>query len=252
MIRWKLYVIISITCLEVFFLDKSLGGSTFLIVSALEYPAAKKGIKGLHQANSEATAEWRVNSSRSLPESRSHELDTQEKCQRNNSLGLADESTSPATRTRREDIVSSLVNLVKQKYYKNLDAMDKMIISNTLPLVGLAAIVPILQSIELFWVNQLGDTLAVSAQSAANTLYQFSFGLISFLPNVTATLVSRNFAKNDLEKTERTIITALSFGLLASSAISITIFKDPSRYLGAVLKGMKSVIIGCDKMRDFD
>jgi len=129
-----------------------------------------------------------------------------------------------------------LVKLVNQRFYKNLDAIDKMIIRNTLPLFGLVAIVPILQSVELFWVNQLGDTLAVSAHSVANTLYQFSFGLISFLPSVTATLVSRNFANNDLEKTERTIITALSFGLLASSAIAITIFKKPDRYLGAVLK----------------
>lgn len=136
----------------------------------------------------------------------------------------------------------SLAKLAQQRIFNRLDAMDKMIIQNTLPLVGLTAIVPLLQSADLFWVNQLGDTLAVSAQSAANTLYQFSFGLISFLPSVTATLISRNFANNDFEKTENTLFTSLLFGLTASSVISMTLFANPSRYLGAVLKGTIHVL----------
>eukprot|EP00536_Pseudo-nitzschia_multiseries_P017789 jgi/Psemu1/226499/e_gw1.1815.9.1 len=117
-----------------------------------------------------------------------------------------------------------------------MDAMDKMIMGSTLPLVGLTSIVPLVSTAELYWVNQLGDTLAVSAHSAANSVFQFSFGLFSFLPSVTATLVSKNYANNDMERTENTIITAFYFGLIACSVMSIAIFKNPSGFLGAVMK----------------
>ena len=153
---------------------------------------------------------------------------------------------------RKEHSISFSSKLIQQRLYNRLDAMDQMIIKNTLPLLGLTSIVPLLQCVDLFWVNQLGDTLAVSAQSAANTLYQFSFGLFSFLPSVTATLVSRNFAKNDFERTENTIITSFLFGSLASFLISMTIFKNPSRYLGLVLKGTPQFNFKFDDVRGVD
>jgi len=144
--------------------------------------------------------------------------------------------TEARTAAKGSTGISSPVKLLLQRFWNRLDAMDKMIVGNTLPLVGLTAIVPLCTGADLFWVNQLGDPLAVAAQSASNTVYGFAFGLFSFLPSVTATLVSKNYASNDLEETENIIITAFYFGLMACTVMSVAIFTNPSRYLGAVVK----------------
>ena len=129
--------------------------------------------------------------------------------------------------------------------------MDKMIVGSTLPLAGLTSIVPLVQSWDLFWVNQLGDTLAVSAQSAANMVYQFSFGLFSFLPSVTATLVSKNYANDDWERTQEIVCRALLFAATTSSVISMMIFANPRLFLGAVLKGKTRLIEGAHAIINF-
>lgn len=237
----------------------TLGGSGCILVTALNHPAVKEGNNdAFRSTKSQAISEWRVNNLRSASESKS---ETDKKCiqvidpselqgknETNHQISDYTENSdhtenSTGLKTRPRKVLrqgfSPLAELVllQQRFFNRLDAMDKMIVRNTLPLVGLVALVPLLQSADLFWVNQLGDTLAVSAQSAANTLYQFSFGIISFLPSVTATLVSKNFANNDHERTESTINTALLFGLTTSSIIAMTLFANPGRYLGAVLKG---------------
>jgi hypothetical protein len=230
----------------------NLGGSGCIFVTALNHPAVKEGHNDVfHSTKSQAISKWRANNLRSASASASESeiqvidpSELQGKNETNNNMVSDHTENSADLRAPRPRKVlgygfSPLAELVllQRRFFNRLDAMDKMIVRNTLPLVGLVALVPLLQSADLFWVNQLGDTLAVSAQSAANTLYQFSFGLISFLPSVTATLVSKNFANNDIERTESTINTALLFGLTTSSIIAMTLFANPGRYLGAVLKG---------------
>mmetsp|Transcript_44084 Transcript_44084/g.49771 ORF Transcript_44084/g.49771 Transcript_44084/m.49771 type:complete len:582 (+) Transcript_44084:187-1932(+) len=131
---------------------------------------------------------------------------------------------------------SSSIKLLRKRLWNRLDAMDKTIVSSTLPLMALTSVIPLMQCADLFWVNQLGDTLAVSSQSAANMVYQFSFGLFSFLPSVTATLVSKNYANNDLYRMQDIACRAVAFAVIVSSIISMMLFTNPSRCLGAVLK----------------
>lgn len=245
----------------------NLGGSGCTFVTALNHPAVKEGHNDVFRSTkSQAISKWRVNNNlRSASESESIQVidpsELQGKNETNDNL-ISDhtENSADLQATRPRKVLghgfSPLAELLllQQRFFNRLDAMDKMIVRNTLPLVGLVALVPLLQSADLFWVNQLGDTLAVSAQSAANTLYQFSFGLISFLPSVTATLVSKNFANNDIERTESTINTALLFGLTTSSIIAMTLFANPGRYLGAVLKGTTCLkkVKGIDNERYVD
>jgi Na+-driven multidrug efflux pump len=115
--------------------------------------------------------------------------------------------------------------------------MDKMIISSTLPLAALTSIIPLVAGADLFWVNQLRDALAVSAQSAANLVYQFSFGLFSFLPSVTATLVSKHFANDDIDETQNVICQSLVFAVTLSTIAASVMFLHPTKFLGSVLKG---------------
>jgi hypothetical protein len=123
------------------------------------------------------------------------------------------------------------------RLWNRLDELDRMIVSSTLPLAALTCIVPLVATNDLFWVNQLGQALAVSAQSAANMVYQMSFGLFSFLPSVTATLVSQHYANGDMEKTQAVIGQATMLAVLASSMVSSMLFFKPNQFLGAVLKG---------------
>jgi len=136
---------------------------------------------------------------------------------------------------------SSSIKLLRKRLWNRLDAMDKTIVSSTLPLMALTSVIPLMQCADLFWVNQLGDTLAVSSQSAANMVYQFSFGLFSFLPSVTATLVSKNYANNDLYRMQDIACRAVAFAVIVSSIISMMLFTNPSRCLGAVLKGKQII-----------
>jgi Na+-driven multidrug efflux pump len=63
------------------------------------------------------------------------------------------------------------------------------------------------------------------------------FGLFSFLPSVTATLVSKHFASGDVEGTQDTICQSLLFSVLVSSVVAVLLLFYPSRILGSVLKG---------------
>jgi hypothetical protein len=121
--------------------------------------------------------------------------------------------------------------------WNQLDEMDRMIVSSTLPLAALTCLLPLVATSDLFWVNQLGDALAVSAQSAANMVYQFSFGLFHFLPSVTATLVSQHYANGDLPGTQQVIGQALLMATSAAAVATVLLFLNPSRFLGVVLTG---------------
>ena len=233
------FALLFFCCLEISNLDRP----GYRFVAALPHPAVKEGSKKANTAKLRKLSEWNQKNFRSNPTKRN--IDDESSVQviapselqdKNETQLLTDELQTAKDLTIRQDSFSKF-KLVLQRLFNRLDGMDRMIFQNTLPLLGIASIAPMLQSNDLFWVNQLGDTIAVSAQSAANTLYQFLFGLISFIPSVTATLVSKNYANNDLEKTESTLTSGLIFGFTTSFIISMMIFANPRRYLGSVLKG---------------
>jgi len=222
----------------------NLGRLGCTLATALPHPAVKEASEAVRRAKLRELSEWNLKNFRSasnkkeIDEKSVQVIDPSEIDEKNKTNELSDElqkAKAPKPSRKEQDLIS-VAQLILERIFNRMDAMDKMIFRNTLPLLGVTSIVPILQSNDLFWVNQLGDTLAVSAQSAANTLFQFSFGLISFIPSVTASLIARNFANNDLEKTETTLTTALLFGISTSFIISMMIFANPSRYLGSVLK----------------
>lgn len=119
-------------------------------------------------------------------------------------------------------------------WWIRLDEMDKMIVTSTLPLAAVFSIIPIVLFADLFWINQLGDALAVASQSAANSVYQFAFGLLSFLPTVTATLVSKNYARGDIEGTQDAIAQALFISFVISLTGTVLLFFSPGHLLSFV------------------
>ena len=121
--------------------------------------------------------------------------------------------------------------------------VDKLIFSTTLPLSTVFAIIPIASTLNLFWVNRLGDALAVAGQAAANQVYNSAFWLFAFLPTITATLVSKSHASGDIDQTQDSVCQAMIFALLISVPGAMLMFFNPSRALASILKGTRPTMI---------
>jgi Na+-driven multidrug efflux pump len=119
------------------------------------------------------------------------------------------------------------------------DHVDRLIFRTTLPLSTVFAIIPIVSALDLFWVNRLGDTLAVAGQAAANQVYNSAFWLFAFLPTITATLVSKSHASGDIEKTQDSVCQAMLFSLLIAIPGGMLMFFKTSRALGSILTGTR-------------
>ena len=63
------------------------------------------------------------------------------------------------------------------------DKMDKDLIKIAVPVIGNFAINPLIGAVDLFWVNRMGNALAVAGQAAANQVFSSAFWFTSFLPS---------------------------------------------------------------------
>jgi hypothetical protein len=71
----------------------------------------------------------------------------------------------------------------RQRKWPCGDDLDKQLIKITLPCIANFAINPLVGAVDLFWINRMGNTLAVAGQAAANQIFSSSFWLTSFLPS---------------------------------------------------------------------
>jgi hypothetical protein len=63
------------------------------------------------------------------------------------------------------------------------DNLDKELIRISIPVIGNYAINPLIGAVDLFWVNRMGNALAVAGQAAANQVFSSAFWFTSFLPS---------------------------------------------------------------------
>lgn len=63
------------------------------------------------------------------------------------------------------------------------DALDKRLLKIAVPMVMTFMITPLMGAVDLFWVNRMGNPLAVAGQAASNQVYNTAFWLASFLPS---------------------------------------------------------------------
>ena len=82
-----------------------------------------------------------------------------------------------------------------------LSDIDKMVLSTALPSMANLAVVPLVNSVDTFWVGRMGIALALAGQAAANNVFFTLFFLVAFLPTITAPLVAQ--AKTNEEAKER-------------------------------------------------
>jgi Na+-driven multidrug efflux pump len=116
------------------------------------------------------------------------------------------------------------------------DALDRKLIKIALPCIANFAINPLVGAVDLFWINRMGNTLAVAGQAAANQIFSSAFWLTSFLPSVTATMVAKEHAKGSEEGVQDAVSQALIVGTMVAIFGSVIVLSRPDRLLGGVLK----------------
>lgn len=127
---------------------------------------------------------------------------------------------------------------LEQGFWPCMDKMDKELIKISLPVIGNYAIGPLIGAVDLFWVNRMGNALAVAGQAAANQVFSSAFWFVSFLPSVTATLVAKQHAKGDNEATQDAICQALFVGFfIAMIGTPLMFFKSDGALSSVLQKG---------------
>lgn len=66
--------------------------------------------------------------------------------------------------------------------WPQFDALDSRITKIALPCIANFAINPLIGAVDLFWVNRMGNALAVAGQAAANQVFNTAFWMVSVLP----------------------------------------------------------------------
>jgi Na+-driven multidrug efflux pump len=115
------------------------------------------------------------------------------------------------------------------------DALDRRLIAIALPVIANFAIGPLIGAVDLFWVNRMGNALAVAGQAAANQVFNSVFWLTSFLPSVTATLISKENALDNSEGVQDAVCQAMFVGICLALLSSILMLLSPDRVLSSVL-----------------
>lgn len=89
----------------------------------------------------------------------------------------------PVPETPAQGAIASSVSTNYPGNWPCFDKMDKELIKISLPVIGNYAINPLIGAVDLFWVNRMGNALAVAGQAAANQVFSSAFWFTSFLPS---------------------------------------------------------------------
>lgn len=119
--------------------------------------------------------------------------------------------------------------------WPRFDELDMRLIKISLPVIANFAINPLIGAVDLFWVNRMGNALAVAGQAAANQVFNSAFWITSFLPSVTATLIAKEKAMGNEEGVQDSVCQALFVGVFMALASSALVFGKPNQVLSSVL-----------------
>jgi len=115
------------------------------------------------------------------------------------------------------------------------DERDLKIIKTAVPSMLNMAVVPIVNSVDCFWVGRLGIALALAGQAAANQAFFTLFFLVSFLPNLVAPLVATAVGSNNEEEAQTRVCEAIFLSNLLGVIGTIMLVGFPRTSLGLVL-----------------
>ncbi len=124
-------------------------------------------------------------------------------------LTIPSSSVSPLPSTSNSKLDRFKDSLPTIKKDKIGDELDRSILGSAMPSMLNMAVVPLVNSVDTFWVGRLGITLALAGQAAANQAFFSLFFLVSFLPTITAPLVAQAVGSGDMDDARDKICEAL-------------------------------------------
>jgi len=127
--------------------------------------------------------------------------------------------------------------------WPSFDKLDADIAKLAIPTIANFAIGPLIGAVDLYWVGRMGNALALAGQSAANQVFNSAFFLISYLPSVTATLVSTQKAKNSNEGVQDAVCQALFISGIFGILGTLLLLLKPETVLKSVLKNDAQAMI---------
>lgn len=113
--------------------------------------------------------------------------------------------------------------------------IDRLVLTTAIPSMLNLAVVPLVNSVDTFWVGRMGIALALAGQAAANQAFFTVYFLVAFLPTLTAPLVASAVGSGNQEEARQRINESLFlcnvFGLMGT----IFLVGFPQRALDMVL-----------------
>jgi len=135
----------------------------------------------------------------------------------------------PTHKSKRERLLSALPG--------KRDELDRMIVNTAVPSMINLGVVPIVNSVDTFWVGRLGLAMALAGQAAANQASFTIFFLIAFLPNITAPLVAKAVASGNDEEAQRRVSESLFLCNLLGLLGTFLLVAFPRKVLSTLVLG---------------
>jgi len=121
------------------------------------------------------------------------------------------------------------------KIMKGGDALDKRILATAIPSMINLAVVPLVNSVDTFWVGRMGSALALAGQAAANQAFFTLYFLVAFLPTITAPLVAEAMGSGNKEAAQSRVCESLFLSNVLGGLGTLLLVGTPRAGLGLVL-----------------
>jgi Na+-driven multidrug efflux pump len=115
------------------------------------------------------------------------------------------------------------------------EGLDKLILSTSIPSMINLAVVPIVNSVDTFWVGRMGNALALAGQTAANQAFFTIFFLVTYLPTITAPLVAAAVGSGNQEEAKKRVCESIFLSNLLGGIGTILLVGFPATVLSMIL-----------------
>lgn len=115
------------------------------------------------------------------------------------------------------------------------EGLDKLILSTSIPSMINLAVVPIVNSVDTFWVGRMGNALALAGQTAANQAFFTIFFLVTYLPTITAPLVAAAVGSGNQEEARKRVCESIFLSNLLGGLGTILLVGFPATVLSMIL-----------------
>jgi putative MATE family efflux protein len=130
------------------------------------------------------------------------------------------------------------------KAIPRMNSLDRRILRTAIPTMINMVAVPLVNSVDTFWVGRLGMVLALAGQAAANNAFFTLYFLVSFLPTLTAPKVAEAIAQStndDRQVARERVSEALFLSILFGGLGTILLVIFPQLVLRLVLPSSGAV-----------